>query len=454
MRREKSAARASAPVFIALALSLSACGQNYRPANTQQVTRPGDPLSSAQDAPPPGEFTIRNVTFIEEPSDGPWDTRTSGCTQSNSVLQLSPDNRAMSVIFEDFMVDAPAGSGVVSRQKYCNMNIEFNVPAGWSYAVKRVDWRGAAILDPHNFSWVSSGYFFGRERGYFDEHIYGPFPTEDIMATAYLGGAYLRGLPGNPVNGPFQVGQELSDESLVWSPCEASDADKTLKLRSNVYVANQAGGSATVFMDSLDADFNQNFGIVWRQCEPGVTENMQLDAADAILTNDRGNDLLYASEALASQGYVNTVQNITLSQNGPWEPLRIGETYQGPTVWDEAIEMRPPTAWANGYTQAQFTPMLLTSRMESFFMARLALAGNPECGDGVEVEALVKNYLTGAVTSIGTRTVNRFGTNGFVMPLNLRGTPISMILRVRPRANSSCDRLMVHDARVVSTAGF
>jgi hypothetical protein len=241
---------------------------------------------------------------------------------------------------------------------------------------------------------------------------------------------------------------------LVWSPCEASDADKTLKIRSNVYVANQAGGNATVFMDSLDADFNQNFGIVWRQCEPGTTENLRLDASEAVITNDRGGDLLYGSEALANLGYVNTVQNITLSQNAPWGPISFGVPYSGPTVWDEAIEMRPPTSWSNGYTQAQFTPMLLSTRMESYFMARLALAGNPECGDGVEVEALVKNYFTGAVTSIGTRTVNRFGTSGFVTPLNLRGTPISMILRVRPRSSSSCDRLMIHEARVVSTADF
>ena len=91
----------------------------------------------AQDAPNPNEVTIRNITYGG-----------TGCPSNTVAASVSPDAKAFTLFFDQFV--AQGGPGTTARDSYkvCNLSIDLRFPAGWTYSLVGVDYRGFAQLDP------------------------------------------------------------------------------------------------------------------------------------------------------------------------------------------------------------------------------------------------------------------------------------------------------------------
>lgn len=70
----------------------------------------------------------------------------NGCPSGSVSTNISDDNLALTVLFDDFVVDSEdATQGISGRT--CNVDLKMKMPRGWSFSIFNVDYRGFADLD-------------------------------------------------------------------------------------------------------------------------------------------------------------------------------------------------------------------------------------------------------------------------------------------------------------------
>jgi len=65
----------------------------------------------------------------------------SGCPRNTSSVVLSLDNKQLSILFDDFLVEASKEAGT-RQEKFCNIQIPVQVPSGFIATIERLDYRG------------------------------------------------------------------------------------------------------------------------------------------------------------------------------------------------------------------------------------------------------------------------------------------------------------------------
>jgi len=84
----------------------------------------------------------------------------SGCPLGTVAANVSPDNRALTLLFDSYVIDSTeAVSPLV--QKDCIINMSLKAPAGWRYALFSIDYRGFADLEEGATARQSTEYAFG-----------------------------------------------------------------------------------------------------------------------------------------------------------------------------------------------------------------------------------------------------------------------------------------------------
>src|SRR3954467_11503208 len=68
----------------------------------------------------------------------------SGCPGGSASVALSPDQKAISILFDQYVVEA--GGAKSFARKNCNIAIPVHVPSGYSVAVMAIDYRGFVQL--------------------------------------------------------------------------------------------------------------------------------------------------------------------------------------------------------------------------------------------------------------------------------------------------------------------
>lgn len=174
----------------------------------------------------------------------------SGCDQTTAAITLSPDAKDLSVLFDNYSVEIGQGSAEPARtsaQKNCKIFVDMNIPMGWQFAFRAVDYRGFMALPSsawafHRFTYIA--------------------PNQLISS---LREATLNG----PQNKDYAVHVEQRKERLVWSPCGQSQQKIQLlsQLGVQFFPRSTDRSLAQISLDSADASFRQNFSIEWRQCK-------------------------------------------------------------------------------------------------------------------------------------------------------------------------------------------
>jgi hypothetical protein len=165
----------------------------------------------------------------------------SGCPAGTASAALSPDNQALSILFDSYQVEAGGVTGRTVDRKSCNIAIPVHVPQGYSVAVFQVDYRG--------FNAIPAG---GRTQ----------FNVEYFFA-GYAGPRATRLFQG-PQTQDFLVSNQLVAETLVWSPC---GADTILRTNSSMMaVTNGRREQTFASIDSADIQAGIVYQLQWRRC--------------------------------------------------------------------------------------------------------------------------------------------------------------------------------------------
>lgn len=164
----------------------------------------------------------------------------TGCPAGSASVALSPDQSAISILFDQYVVEA--GGAKAFDRKNCNIAIPVHVPQGYSVAVMSIDYRGFVGLPSGARANLNVNYFLaGQGRGINTSKTFYGASTENYLKSDRLG-----------------------LESVVWSAC---GADTILRANTSMMVqSNSRRDQAMATVDSADIESGLIYHIQWRQC--------------------------------------------------------------------------------------------------------------------------------------------------------------------------------------------
>ena len=165
----------------------------------------------------------------------------SGCPAGSASAVVSPDQQSLSVLFDQYIVEAGGMTGKRLDRKSCNLAIPVHVPQGYSIALFQVDYRGFAAIPSGGRGQFNAEYFFAGSQG--------PRQTKTFTG---------------PTNRDYELTSRLAAGSLVWSPCGAST---NLRINTGMMVQTNASyADALATVDSADVTAGLIYHIQWRRC--------------------------------------------------------------------------------------------------------------------------------------------------------------------------------------------
>ena len=183
----------------------------------------------------PGTAFAQNDIALGTPGYGG-----TGCPSGSVSATLSPDNKALSLIFDEYSVSAGGTTGRSFDRKSCNVAIPVLVPEGYSVAVLSIDYRGYNHLPPRAASQFNVEYFLAGGRGpAFRRTFYGALDSD------------------------YLINNELPVQSMVWSAC---GADVNLRTNSSMRISTANNAEATSTVDSQDVKAAIVYRLSWRRC--------------------------------------------------------------------------------------------------------------------------------------------------------------------------------------------
>jgi hypothetical protein len=163
----------------------------------------------------------------------------TGCPDGTVSAVLSPDATSLSILYDQYFVEAGPAAGRSFDRKSCNIAIPVAVPQGLSVSIIAVDYRGFNALPAGARSTFQVEYFFAGSRG----------PT------------FYRNFNG-PLTSDYLIRNELIAAALVWSAC---GADVILRTNSSLRVTT-TGQDALATVDTEDVSAALVYLLQWREC--------------------------------------------------------------------------------------------------------------------------------------------------------------------------------------------
>lgn len=164
----------------------------------------------------------------------------TGCPSGTVAASVSPDGKELSILFDQFVVEAGASVGRRLDRKSCNISIPVQVPQGYSVAIFNVDYRGFNALPRGTRSQLTADYFFAGQTG--------PRSTR-----AFTG----------PQDRDYLVNDRLLASALVWSACGDS---VNFRINTSLLVQSPNGADAMATLDSTDLSAGIVYQLQWRRC--------------------------------------------------------------------------------------------------------------------------------------------------------------------------------------------
>jgi hypothetical protein len=165
----------------------------------------------------------------------------TGCPSGSVSATLSPDSKSLSLLFDSYLVQAGGDSGKSFDRKSCNIAIPVHVPQGLSISVLAIDYRGYNNVPAGANSQFNVEYFFAGSRG--------PSFTKNY---------------NGPLDENYLIHNQLTAQSVVWSPC---GADVNLRTNSSIRVTTKANKQALATVDSEDVNAAIVYQLQWQKCQ-------------------------------------------------------------------------------------------------------------------------------------------------------------------------------------------
>jgi hypothetical protein len=164
----------------------------------------------------------------------------TGCPAGSASVALSPDQTAISMLFDQYVVEA--GGKKAFDRKNCNIAIPVRVPNGYSVSVFAIDYRGFTVLPRRASATLTVDYFLaGGGRG--------------VRTSKSFQG---------PVSSDYLKSDNLGLEAIVWSAC---GADTILRANTSMLVqSNPSREQAMATVDSADVQAGLIYHLQFRRC--------------------------------------------------------------------------------------------------------------------------------------------------------------------------------------------
>ena len=169
----------------------------------------------------------------------------TGCPQGSVGVTLTEDQKVLSIIFDQFVAQAGAGSGLFIDRKACNLAIPIHVPQGLSVSVVKIDYRGYTYVPAGAQARFDVEYFLKS----FNSNSKGP------SASRVFNG---------PVDDNYIFTNNLLVSSTVWSAC-----GEDVSLRVNTSLMARTNGKkydVIATLDSADIAAGIIYKLQWRKC--------------------------------------------------------------------------------------------------------------------------------------------------------------------------------------------
>jgi hypothetical protein len=150
----------------------------------------------------------------------------TGCPAGTVDAVLSPDAKSLSILFDEYVVEAGGSTRKTFDRKSCNIAIPVHVPQGMSVSIIAIDYRGYNSLPARAQTDFNVEYFFAGTRG----------------------PAFRRTFRG-ALDDDYLIRNRLTAQAIVWSAC---GADVNLRTNSSIRVRTPTRKQALATVDSQD----------------------------------------------------------------------------------------------------------------------------------------------------------------------------------------------------------
>lgn len=165
----------------------------------------------------------------------------SGCRAGSAAVAISPDAKSLSILFDDYVVEAGGFTRRRTARKTCNIAIPVHVPQGYSVSIFKIDYRGFNSLPYGAYSKFKVEYFFAGSRG----------PRYTKTFRGRLEDEYL-------------LTNTIAARAITWSRC---GRDVILRTNTSMLVkTNRRRQESMSTVDSMDVKAGLVFNFRWRRC--------------------------------------------------------------------------------------------------------------------------------------------------------------------------------------------
>ncbi|MEU4620848.1 DUF4360 domain-containing protein [Actinoplanes sp. NPDC023801] len=200
-------------------------------ASSLLVATPAQAIIVIVDPPPAGEMSIELVAMAG-----------SGCAPGTADVAISPDNSAFTAIYSAYLAQAGTGVPVTENRKNCQLNVLVHAPAGFTFAIAKVDYRGYGYLRPGAVAQQRANYYFqGMTNGSYANH---------------------------PISAPLDDNWIATDSvpiaSQVFRPCGEK---RNLNINTELRVTKGTSTDVSYLtMDSTDGSIETIYHFSWMRC--------------------------------------------------------------------------------------------------------------------------------------------------------------------------------------------
>lgn len=167
----------------------------------------------------------------------------TGCPAGSASATLTDDGSVLSILFDQFVVEAGNTTGRRIDRKNCSLRIPVNVGQGYQVALIAFDYRGFVAVP------------WGGQAVFDASYAYIGQPTPVRFSKSFGGGS----------NQNYSVKNELISTTVTWSPCGRQvmlEANASMRVMSNSSMQQ-----AMASIDSVDVTAGLLYKVQWRRCQ-------------------------------------------------------------------------------------------------------------------------------------------------------------------------------------------
>jgi len=186
-------------------------------------------VRAAGDRPDPSEVFIKRMSWAG-----------TGCAPRTAVVRLAPDRTAFTLIFSNFLAEVGPEIPLSDARRNCQANLTLQVPAGFTFAVASVDYRGFANIARGAKGMQKATYYF---------------QGDEPQASTW------RVFKG-PFNADWHLRDEVDQQFRIFRKC---GVERSLNINAQVRLEKGSSDNSPSMM-AMDSESIQKYYIRWRAC--------------------------------------------------------------------------------------------------------------------------------------------------------------------------------------------